>query len=365
MRRAQARRDGFDRAAARYSATGEAACGDQRLQPDTGERCAGRAIACRRARARHGRGAAVLPAGTAGRAARRRDRRGDPRAPGGHRLRRDGLGQDDAAAQDLPRGRARRARPDRPHAAAAHRRARGRGAHRPGARQRRWARPSATRSASPTTRSRDAYIKLMTDGILLAETQGDRDCCRLRHDHRRRGARAQPQHRFPARLPEAAAAAAPRPQADHHLGDARRRALRAALRARRRARAGDRGVRADLYPVDDPLSAALRPRAATRPTTRRNSRRRSSRRPRTCGARARATSWCSCRASARSARPATCCVARSRAGRMHPPSRSCRSTRGCRSAEQQRVFAPSQRTAHRARDQRRRNLADGARASAT
>ena len=43
-------------------------------------------------------------------------------------------------------------------------------------------------------------IKLMTDGILLAETQGDRELARLRHDHRRRGARAQPQHRFPAGL---------------------------------------------------------------------------------------------------------------------------------------------------------------------
>ena len=51
----------------------------------------------------------------------------------------------------------------------------------------------------------DAYVKLMTDGILLAETQGDRDLAALRHDHRRRGARAQPQHRFPARLPEAPA----------------------------------------------------------------------------------------------------------------------------------------------------------------
>ena len=81
----------------------------------------------------------------------------------------------------------------------------------------------------------DAYIKLMTDGILLAETQGDRAARRLRHDHRRRGARAQPQHRFPARLPEAAAAAAARPQGDHHLGDARRRALRAPLRHARDA----------------------------------------------------------------------------------------------------------------------------------
>ena len=47
-----------------------------------------------------------------------------------------------------------------------------------------------------------AAIKLMTDGILLAETQGDPRLRAVRHDHHRRGARAQPQHRFPARLPE-------------------------------------------------------------------------------------------------------------------------------------------------------------------
>ena len=54
----------------------------------------------------------------------------------------------------------------------------------------------------------------------------------LRHAHHRRGARAQPQHRLPARLPAAAAAQAPRPEADRHLGDHRHRALRAALRRR-------------------------------------------------------------------------------------------------------------------------------------
>ena len=45
----------------------------------------------------------------------------------------------------------------------------------------------------------------------------------LRHDHHRRGARAQPQHRLPARLPQAAAPPPARPQADHHLGDDRHR----------------------------------------------------------------------------------------------------------------------------------------------
>ena len=43
---------------------------------------------------------------------------------------------------------------------------------------RRSATPSATRCASPTSTQPDAYVKLMTDGILLAETQGDRDLAR-------------------------------------------------------------------------------------------------------------------------------------------------------------------------------------------
>ena len=58
----------------------------------------------------------------------------------------------------------------------------------------------------------------MTDGILLAEIGSDRDLLQLRHADHRRGARAQPQHRLPPRLPEAAAPAPPRPQGHHHLG---------------------------------------------------------------------------------------------------------------------------------------------------
>ena len=49
--------------------------------------------------------------------------------------------------------------------------------------------------------SEASYVKLMTDGILLAETQGDPLLVGLRHADHRRGARAQPEHRFPARLP--------------------------------------------------------------------------------------------------------------------------------------------------------------------
>ena len=78
----------------------------------------------------------------------------------------------------------------------------------------------------------------MTDGILLAETQGD-PWLNVRHDDHRRSARAQPEHRLPARLPQAVAAEAARLEADHHLGDDRCRALFAAFRRR----AGDRGFR--------------------------------------------------------------------------------------------------------------------------
>ena len=66
----------------------------------------------------------------------------------------------------------------------------------------------------------------MTDGILLAEIQQRPAAAPLRHDDHRRGARAQPQHRLPARLPRAAAAPPARPEGDHHLGDDRPGALR-------------------------------------------------------------------------------------------------------------------------------------------
>ncbi len=49
--------------------------------------------------------------------------------------------------------------------------------------------------------SADAIVKLMTDGILLAETQRRPAAAGLRHPHHRRGARAQPQHRLSAGLP--------------------------------------------------------------------------------------------------------------------------------------------------------------------
>ena len=69
---------------------------------------------------------------------------------------------------------------------------------------------------------------------------------RLRHDHHRRGPRAVPQHRLPARLSRPAAAQAPRPQGRHHLGDHRPGAVLPALRRRPdRARSAAR-----TYPVE-------------------------------------------------------------------------------------------------------------------
>ena len=179
----------------------------------------------------------------------------------------------------------------------------------------------------------------MTDGILLAETQGDRAARGLRHDHRRRGARAQPQHRLPAGLSQAAAAAAARPEADRHVGDDRRRALRAPFRHCRRP-APVIEVSGRMYPVE----VRYRPlgRATRRPTTKRSSRRRSSPPPRICGAKVRATSSCSCRASARSARPRELAAPRHWRG---GPTRSALEILPLYARlsvdEQQRVFAPS------------------------
>ena len=87
------------------------------------------------------------------------------------------------------------------------------------------------------------------------------DAASLRHDHRRRGPRAQPEHRLPARLPAPPARAARRPARRHHLGDDRHRALRRALRRR----AGDRGQRADV-PGRHALPAVRRRTPPTRTT---------------------------------------------------------------------------------------------------
>ena len=153
----------------------------------------------------------------------------------------------------------------------------------------------------------DTLVKLMTDGILLAEMQHDRDAAPLRHDDHRRGARAQPEHRLPARLPPPAAAPPPRPEGHHHLGDDRPRAL---LRALRRRTAPPRWSRCP--------AALTRSRSATAPSTRTPATAPDGRRDadpdrdqvQAIGdaidellASGPATSWCSCPASGRSATP--------------------------------------------------------------
>ena len=155
----------------------------------------------------------------------------------------------------------------------------------------------------------------------------------VRHDHHRRGARAQPQHRLPARLPQAAAAAPARPQADHHLGDHRPGALRRSTSTARPIVE----VSGRTYPVEvryrplvdaDAEEDGTAERARPDPGHRRRGRR-------AAAPRAPATSWCSSAASARSATPPTRC-----AGTCSATPRSCRCTRRLSAAEQHRVFAP-------------------------
>jgi hypothetical protein len=112
----------------------------------------------------------LLPAGAARQRRAGRDRARDRGASGRHRRGCDGVGQDDAAAEDLPRARPHR---DRPHAAAPHR-----------------ARTIAERIAHELEVplggavgykvrftdqvSADTKIALVTDGILLNEIHRDR-----------------------------------------------------------------------------------------------------------------------------------------------------------------------------------------------
>ena len=153
-------------------------------------------------------------------------------------------------------------------------------------------------------------VKLMTDGILLAEIGSDREPAPLRHPDHRRGPRAVAEHRLHPRLPQAAAAPPPRPQGHHHLRHDRPRAVRRALQgpAHRAARPDHRGLRPDL-PGRGPLPPGQRRRGAARKKTATRSRP-SPTRSASSSARARATSSSSSPASGRSATPPT----RSRAG---------------------------------------------------
>ena len=145
------------------------------------------------ARARH-----LVSAGAARQRRAGRDRRRHPRQPGRDRRRRDRLGQDDAAAEDLPRAR--------PHAHRAH----------PAA-------PASPPARSPSASPRSCRSQLgtlvgykvrFTDKVVRRHAHraddrrhpAQRDPPRpaaapLRHDHHRRGARAHAQRRLPARLP--------------------------------------------------------------------------------------------------------------------------------------------------------------------
>lgn len=185
-----------------------------------------------------------------------RHRRRDPGPPGRDRRGGDRLRQDHAAAQDLPRTRARRPRADRAHPAAPPRRAHRGRAHRrrAGHRTRRHRRlQGAVHRHQRRRHPRQADDRRHPAG----RDPGRPDAAPLRHDHHRRGPRAQPQHRLPARLPQAAPAAPPGPQGDHHLRDDRPRAVRRALRRR----ADRRGVGPHLS-GRGPLPPARRPGTA-------------------------------------------------------------------------------------------------------
>ena len=196
----------------------------------------------------------------------------------------------------------------------------------------------------------------MTDGILLAELAARPDALALRHADHRRGARAQPQHRLHPRLPHAAAAPPPRPQGDHHLGDDRHRALRRALRRRPVIEVTGR-----TYPVEvryRPVVDPGRPRLGSGP--------RPGRRP-------------SATRSPKLQRegPGDVLVFLPGEREIRDTADGAASRRTCRNteilplyarlstAEQHRVFAPHHRAPDRAGHERRRDVADRARASAT
>ncbi len=173
---------------------------------------------------------------------------------------------------------------------------------------------------------------------------------RLRHADHRRGARAQPEHRLPARLPAPDPAAPARPEADRHLGDDRCRPLRPPLRLGPGTGAGDPGVGPPL-----PGRAAL-------PPVRGKPRVRPERRDRRCGRRALARSARRRRRARLPARRAR--DPRRRRGAAPAPSARRRRAAAVRAPEPGRAgphLRAARRAAHRAGDQRGRDLADGAR----
>ncbi len=138
------------------------------------------------------------------------------RASGRHRLRRDGLGQDDAVAEDrigdgawqLGQATCSGAAPadHRPHAAAPDRCVQRGQAH---CRRAEFAAGRGGRLQGALSRSLATRRQRQADDRwhLARRDPGRPGPARLRHADHRRSPRAQPEHRLPARLPAAVAAA--------------------------------------------------------------------------------------------------------------------------------------------------------------
>ena len=196
----------------------------------------------------------------------------------------------------------------------------------------------------------------MTDGILLAELQRDRMLLGLRHDHHRRGPRAQPQHRLHPRLPRASCCPS-RPDLKVIVTSATIDTER--FSAHFGGAPIDRGVRPHLpgrgalpaARADGPRAATDRDQIARRSPTRSHELRRGGpgRRARVPLRRARDP-----RHRRRAARASTC-----------PTPRSCRCTPACRPPSSTACSQPHHGPADRAGHQRGRDVAHRARASAT
>ncbi len=215
-------------------------------------------------------------------------------------------------------------------------------------------------------------VKLMTDGILLAEIQRDRRL--LRYDTLILDEAHERSLNVDFLLGLSARAAAPqaRPQGDRHVGDHRARAVRRSLRRSRTwaPAVGRRSSRCPGGPIRSksgtghwksprrrhqvmtipttPTTRSSAPRCVTRP-------RRSSTPSVSWRRSRRATCWCSCPGSAKSATPQKHCAVLSTC-----TPRCCRSTPGCQQPSSREVFAAAHRPPSRARHQRRRDVADRA-----
>ena len=164
----------------------------------------------------------------------------------------------------------------------------------------------------------------------------------LRHDHHRRGARAEPEHRLPARLPASGSSrSGPTSSSSSRSAtiDPERFAATSATRRSSRSPAARTRSR----------SATGRSRGRTPTSSTRSATRSSELLARGPGRRARLP-----QRRARDPRHRRRAAAAASATR----SRSCRCTRGCRRAEQQRVFQPHDGRARRAGHERRRDVAD-------